>query len=659
MVEGTGQPTYSDPDATFRWLSNYFDDERYSLVSQIWSGHTNYLIANSTRLKVVNRDYCMIRPVGRKVWHTPIQSVRNGCTLDIFYSDAVIVDQNAFTVHDDIYNSDQSTFDQFQGFSRSHIQRLMNQKYNILYSSERQSSRMDWIPTARQYNVEVKPDKWEIRVAFFFGENFDASQICADTRRRRRNMVNREEKEVPIQRILGEKYLKLFQARWSTELLENTKTKVDILGNPNYSSKPAFLDHPEALRGRKRKSKLRQSLSQIPDRSPSQLSSSFPEGSQLLSSKVDFLDLPANPISFGRGRLKRRERRKNGNTCGKLEDKRRVNEPRILTIGETSNDSLDSNSTKYQYPDGAKASGLRITIRNLSTTSEDVKKVSYRVFSYCQLCDQHLKNDYQSGNNASYSPASLDPNITVGGQDFSLYDKATEIVLSRPNLLKQCSNHDVYICELRDESSILDENQNQKSLHKRIGVIEAEIFKILPTDLRLRENFSQCKDDDSGSVHLPDQYWPKFSMLIEKSWNVGGYRNLPHSSSYYSTHNSKLVIPHYRTKHGYLDPDNFSSDLYLNRFNPIDSCNLPSDLMEKCWRSGWTFNSWGSIMIQCDCPESQDYQHDVKFHEMVVVDYVNKHWIKGPSDGCVCNPRHEDLAKKRYEVGYTGVAWWL
>lgn len=263
MVDGSGQPAHSDPDATFRWLSNYFDDERYSLDSQLWSGHTNHLIADSTRLKVVNRGYCMIRPVGRKVWHTPIQAVRNGCTLEIFYSDAVIVDQNTITVHNNIYNSDQSAFDQFQQFSRSQIQKLMSQKYNILYSSERQSSTMDWIPTARQYNVEMKPDKWEIRLAFFFGENFDASQICADRRRRRRNTVNREEKEVPIQRILGEKYLKLFQACWSTELPKNTETKVDILGNPNYSSKPAFLEHPEGLRGRKRKSKLRQFLSQI------------------------------------------------------------------------------------------------------------------------------------------------------------------------------------------------------------------------------------------------------------------------------------------------------------------------------------------------------------------------------------------------------------
>lgn len=271
-----------------------------------------------------------------------------------------------------------------------------------------------------------------------------------------------------------------------------------------------------------------------------------------------------NRISFDRGRLKRRERRKNGNTCGQLEDKTGVQEPRRLTIGETSkpisilgssiiqstgkwqyfkiieanfvqgnelaisfefpdkhSDSLDSNFTKYQHPDGAKLSGLRITIRNLSTTSEDVKKVSYRVFSCCQLCDQHLKNDRRSENSASYSPASLDPNIIVGGQDFSLYNKPTEIVPSRPNLLKQCGNHNVYICEIRDESGILDENQNQTSLQKITRVIEAEIFKILPASLGSRESPSECKDDDGGSIHLPDKYWPKFSMLLEESWNLG------------------------------------------------------------------------------------------------------------------------------------------
>ncbi len=246
----------------FKPLDDLRDEEKFHLHSYPSLERPRQLLLDPTdpnEFRTISRDYCLISSPGFTSWQR--QEAQKSPVVEIFYTDTIKVPKadpkKAYRSRPrDAFNITLAYW-YLRDITRGNVDRILKKHFGLNIPLSYESTSNHWVPIPLLYNVEVRENVWEDRLALFFDGNIGTSVLPLSKR------VN-EYRHLLKTNVLGEKYLNIWRSRWpgATKLAVLNGGKSSLTSIPALSQELAKeLDKETSLpkpRGRKRRAVLRQ-----------------------------------------------------------------------------------------------------------------------------------------------------------------------------------------------------------------------------------------------------------------------------------------------------------------------------------------------------------------------------------------------------------------
>ncbi|KAH7343045.1 hypothetical protein BKA65DRAFT_303638 [Rhexocercosporidium sp. MPI-PUGE-AT-0058] len=591
----------------FKLLDDIVHDKRYRLYSYPLLERPRQLSLNrddAKEFKSIPRDFCLLSSPGNVSWQT--RNSQKEPNLKIFDTDIVQIPaidlKIKFQSHFRDWGGASYLHRYYQeGLTRVDVEKICKDRFRLYIPLSSESTADQWVPAVILFNVEVEKNTWEDRLAVIFDGNLELSQ---QSMRKRTGDYS----QMLLPEVVGRLYTSLWRSKWAegkekSSFLEGRSgiTKHLVL-EPLSTEIEAEASITPKGRGRKRRAVLRQlrtggaSLNQNTELSKA--------STTIEAAVITSVNPPTN-----RGRLRRRERRKNGgkHTQPKLGvHLKRAAEIPMSDSYEASGDLSLEESKVWRFNNGEigpenqnnkvpallsfefdklDMDGTKTETLNTCSSGRflDSKQASEEAFRPQQdgstiLTIQPLHSSERLANPKlyhiiSYCNQNSDPAGTPGLPKEPVSDEDADI--------SDVDDYQIHIADLVDEVGVVDSKHWRANTF--FSVIEAD-----PLSLIVPASPISCpvvEGRDQG------HYWHKFAVLLHGFTQTGEKRNLPYSLGYGVDHFNPILVSR-DNRWAYLDVDSISSKSKRPR-----------------WRAAWRFNI-SPISEKCPC-SLNNVEHDL------------------------------------------------
>ncbi|KAG4434206.1 hypothetical protein IFR05_010307 [Cadophora sp. M221] len=296
----------------FKLLDDIVHDERYRIYLCPLLERPRQLSLDRDdpkEFKSIPRDFCILKSPGHVSWQT--RDAQKEPKLEIFDTDvvripAIDLNEKFQSNHREWGGASYLNRYYHDGLTRVNVEKVFRDRFglSILLSSE--STADQWVPAVILYNVEIEQNTWEDRLAVIFDGNLELSQQSMKQR-------PKEYSQMLQPKVLGPLYLGLWRAKWAEQkerssfLQGRSAIAKTLIPEPASFETQAEGSPAGKGRGRKRRAVLRQLRAG---------GAPLNQQKELCKSSTSDQDNVAGAVSVNppvhRGRLRRRERRKNG-----------------------------------------------------------------------------------------------------------------------------------------------------------------------------------------------------------------------------------------------------------------------------------------------------------------------------------------------------------
>jgi hypothetical protein len=230
--------------------------------------------------EIINRDFCILRSPRNVSWQS--EESQKNLQMDIFHTDEVKIPKHEKIPRNmeakTLWTTEQKYLAQWylRDLTRVNVDKILKRHFGLSMSLAGNTFADQWNPGCVIYNVEVSPNVWENRLALFFDGNIENSvqsfrfrlgPYCGD--------------QVINTKMLGEKYMEIWRSRWGHSTadklhpiaMRDQETRLLGLRKPrqNATAKTAVAI-AQVLRGRlkkrqRRRNQAQQKLLETSDRS--------------------------------------------------------------------------------------------------------------------------------------------------------------------------------------------------------------------------------------------------------------------------------------------------------------------------------------------------------------------------------------------------------
>lgn len=247
----------------FKLLDDIVHDERYRLYLYPVLERPRQCCLdrdNPNEFKFIPRDFCVLKSPRNASWQT--RNAQKKPKLEIFDTDVVQIP--AIDPNDRFHSSKRdwsgaSYFNRYyhDGLTRVNVETVFRDRLGLSIPLSSESTADQWVPAVIPYNVEIKQNTWEDRLAVIFDGNLKLSQQSMKQR-------TKEYSQMLKPKVLGRLYLGLWRAKWAEQkekalfLEGRSDIAKDLVTEPVSVESQAEISSASKGRGRKRRAVLRQ-----------------------------------------------------------------------------------------------------------------------------------------------------------------------------------------------------------------------------------------------------------------------------------------------------------------------------------------------------------------------------------------------------------------